>query len=117
MKNSCSVVRSPWKMFPSVSPYVRSRSSGVRTWAASTVAPVDTGDGRVGADLRAKPLRGIGHRAGDRAHSADHVPVEALDVVVAARQKVEQQSDRGPRLVRPAVLAVHVVRQVQRLDL
>ena len=80
-------------------------------------ARVDARDGRVGADLRAEPLRGLGHRAGDRAHAADHVPVEPLDVVVAAGQQVEQQPDRRPRLVRPAVLAVHVVRQVQRLHL
>ena len=31
-KNSCSSASSPWKMFPSVSPNSRSRSSGVMTW-------------------------------------------------------------------------------------
>src|SRR6267378_4718486 len=31
-KNSCSSESSPWKMFPSVSPHSRSRSSGVTTW-------------------------------------------------------------------------------------
>src|SRR5918996_53752 len=36
MKNSWSIDRSPWKMFPSVSPYVRSRSRGVSTCRATT---------------------------------------------------------------------------------
>src|SRR5258707_11609701 len=31
-KKSCSSESSPWKIFPSVSPHSRSRSSGVTTW-------------------------------------------------------------------------------------
>src|SRR4051812_40666682 len=34
IKNSCSRRKSPWKMLPSVNPYVRSRSSGVSTCRA-----------------------------------------------------------------------------------
>src|SRR5579863_7104863 len=41
--------------------------------------------------------------------------VKALQFVLAAAQQMKQQSDCGPRLVRPAMLAVHVVRQENRL--
>ena len=64
-----------------------------------------------------KPRAARRHGLGDRAHAADHVAVEALLVVVAAGEQVEQEAERGARLVGPAVLAVDVVREEQRLDL
>ena len=54
-------------------------------------------------------------RLRDRAHAADHVPVEALNFSVAAAQQMEQQSQRGAGVVRTAVFAVNIVRQKHRL--
>ena len=69
------------------------------------------------ADLGAEAAGRRRHGLGDRAHAADHVPVEALLLVLAPREQVEQQAQRRARLVGPAVLAVDVVGQEQRLDL
>ena len=57
------------------------------------------------------------HRLRDRAHAADHVAHEALELVLAAGEQVEEQAERRARLVRAAVLAVDVVGEHERLDL
>ena len=80
-------------------------------------ARVDPCHGRVRADLGAGGGRGARHRLRDRPHAAHHVAVEALHLVVAAREHVEHQPDRGARPVRRRVHAVHVRGQVHAADL
>ena len=69
------------------------------------------------ADLGAELAGGRGHGLRDRAHAADHVAVEALELVLAARQEVEEQAERRAGRVGSAVLAVDVVGEEERLDL
>ena len=64
-----------------------------------------------------KPRAAARHRLGDRAHASEDVSVEALQLVLAAREQVEEEPERRPRRVRPAVLSVDVVREEERLDL
>ncbi len=85
--------------------------------AGPSLADVDAGDGRAGADLGSELAGRRGHRLRDGAHAADHVAVEALELVLAAREEMEQEADRRARRVRAAVLAVDVVREKERLDL
>ena len=58
-----------------------------------------------------------GHGLRDRPHPAHHVAVESLDLVLAAGEQVEEQPERGSRVVRSAVLPVDVVGEEQGLDL
>ena len=53
---------------------------------------------------------------GDRAHAAHHVAVKSLLFVFASAEQVKQQAEGGSGLVRSTVLAVHVVREEERLD-
>src|SRR5262249_57724970 len=82
-------------------------------------APAVRGDPRGrgrGPDRGAEPAGRRGHRLGDRAHAAEDVAVEALEVVVAAGEQVEEQTERRPRRIRSAVFAVDVVGEKERLD-
>ncbi len=83
----------------------------------AAVAHQDPADGGAGADVGAELPRGRGHGLRDRAHAAHDVAVEALQVVLAPREEMEEQAERGPRRVRAAVLAVDVVGEEERLDL
>ena len=58
----------------------------------------DPRDRRVDPELGARLPRRRRHRLGDRAHAPDHVAEPALDIVVPAREQVEQEPDRraGP---------------------
>ena len=82
----------------------------------AAVLDEDARDRRLGSDLGAGLASRGRHRLRDRPHAADHVPVPALHVVVAAREEVEQQADRRARPVRRGVHPVHVVRQVHPFD-
>ena len=77
--------------------------------ARAAVPHHDPRDGRRGPDLRPEP-------AGGGPHPADDVAVEALRAVLASGEEVEQEPDGRTRQIGPAVLAVDIVRQDQRLD-
>ncbi len=85
--------------------------------ARAPVAHVDPGDRSGGPDLRAElPGRGR-HRLRDRPHPAQDVAVEALELVLASREEVKEKPERRAGRIGPAVLAVDVVGQEERLDL
>ena len=73
--------------------------------------------GALGQDLRSESPRRRRHRLRDGAHAAEDVAVEALDLVLAAGQQMEEQAQGGSGRIGSAVLAVDVVREEERLDL
>ena len=85
--------------------------------AHPAAAGVDARHRSARADFDAEGARGGGHRLRDGAHAPDHVAVEALDLVLAAGEQVEQKAERGAGLVGAAVLSVEAVGQHERLDL
>ena len=92
--------------------------AAIREHDAGRAAAFDAhrGDIRGGPQLDARAAAGFGHGRRDRAHSAHHVPDEALLRLRAAAQQVEQQTEQRARVVGPAVLAVEAVRENQRLE-
>ncbi len=68
-------------------------------------------------NLHAQFLPRRSQRLSNRSHPAHNVPIKPLQLVLPAAQQMKQQSDRRSRLVRPAMLAVNVVRQEHRFHL
>ena len=68
-----------------------------------------------GQDRAAQRAHGGRHRLCDPAHAADHMAAKALRIMIASAKQVEQQAQRGPGIIRSAVLAINVVRQKQPL--
>src|SRR6267378_347213 len=60
-------------------------------------------------NFSAAPPASAGKRVGNRAHSADNVAVETLQLLFASAQKMKQQAQRGSRLVRATVFSINVV--------
>ena len=85
--------------------------------ARPAIANIDLRDWRRGADLNSKFSPRCGQRLGDGAHAAHDVSVEALQFVLAAAQEMKEQTNRGARLVRAAMLAIHIVGKEHGLDL
>src|SRR6202790_2681980 len=82
--------------------------------AHSSFARIDLLDRGAGADFRPEASGRLSHSAGDRAHAAHDVSVEALLFVLAAAEEMKEQAEGGARLVRASVFAVDVVGQKQR---
>ncbi len=55
-------------------------------------------------------------RLRDRAHSPEHVAAKSLRLAIAAAQQMKEKAHRRASIVRPAVLAVDIIREKQRFD-
>src|SRR5208337_4560157 len=80
----------------------------------SSIARIDLLNRGAGADFGSEGSRRLGHRLSDGAHASHNVAVEALLLVLAAAEQVEEQAECGAGLVGASVFAVDVVGEEQR---